>query len=216
MKCLKKYSLHIICVILAFAHTLATPLIVDRAKKIPSNPSKTEIDIMRTAKTNSILNNMDRKIDPCDDFYKFACGNWTRLYPAATIDHLTTGLFEELSHLLDRKVEKLLTNDPNFNYTDIDHKVKDFFGSCVNLVQKKEPLKQDLIRTIAQFGEMPALSGVKWSADKFDWVETIAKIAHKYGKNIIIGMDIMADFKANSVNKIYIGRGELPLESLKM
>nr|XP_036224272.1 LOW QUALITY PROTEIN: neprilysin-4-like [Bactrocera oleae] len=63
---------------------------------------------------------------------------------------------------------------------------------------------------------MPALSGAKWSADKFDWVETIAKIAHKYGKNIIIGMDIMADFKANSVNKIYIGRGELPLESRVM
>ncbi|XP_054081117.1 neprilysin-4-like [Zeugodacus cucurbitae] len=211
-----KYSLHIFCVILACAHTLALPQTADRVKKIPSNPSKLEIEIMRKAKTDSILNNMNTKIDPCDDFYKFACGNWTRLYPATTIEHLTTGLFEELSHLLDRKVEKLLINDPNFNYTDIDNKVKDFFESCVNLVKRKGSFRQDLIRSIAEFGEMPALSGDKWNEDKFDWVETVAKIAHKYGKDIIIGMDIMADFKDNSVNRIYFGQAELPLESRVM
>lgn len=30
---------------------------------------------------SSILNAMDDAIDPCDDFYQFACGGWIKAHP---------------------------------------------------------------------------------------------------------------------------------------
>ncbi|XP_053947086.1 membrane metallo-endopeptidase-like 1 [Anastrepha ludens] len=216
MNLLVQNTLQLICMLLACANTLATPLNTNRVRNIPEKLTQSNIDMMRLAKRDSIVNTMNPKIKPCDDFYKFACGKWARANPATTIEHLTTGLFEEMSQLLDRKVEKLLTNDPDFNYTAIDNKVKDFFVSCVNLVKLKDKYKQKLIDMIAEFGEMPALSGDKWNAEKFDWLVTIARIAHKYGKDILLGMDIMADYKDNSVNRVYIGQADLPLESRAM
>ncbi|CAD6994455.1 membrane metallo-endopeptidase-like 1 [Ceratitis capitata] len=211
-----KYTCQLICVLLACANTLATPLVPDRNTKIPDVLSNRDIAVMRAAKTNAIVNNMNTKVNPCDDFYQFACGKWKREYPATTIEHLTTGLFEELTQLMERKVEKLLTNDTNFKYNEIDIKVKDFFESCINLVKRKVNFREKLIEIISEFGEMPALSGDKWDERNFDWVETVAKISRKYGKDIIIGMDIMADFKDNSINRVYIGQAELPLESRTM
>ncbi|XP_054733543.1 neprilysin-4-like [Anastrepha obliqua] len=216
MNLLVQNTLQLICMLLACANTLATPLNTNRVRNIPEKLTQSNIDMIRLAKRDSIVNTMNPKIKPCDDFYKFACGKWARANPASTIEHLTTGLFEEMSQLLDRKVEKLLTNDPDFNYTAIDNKVKDFFVSCVNLVKLKDKYKQKLIDMIAEFGEMPALSGDKWNAEKFDWLVTIARIAHKYGKDILLGMDIMADYKDNSVNRVYIGQADLPLESRAM
>ncbi|XP_036323080.1 membrane metallo-endopeptidase-like 1 [Rhagoletis pomonella] len=216
MNSLIKYSFYLSCMLIAFTDTLAAKVDPSRLTHIPEQLTASTIATMRRCKTASIVNLMDRDVEPCNNFYKFACGKWTRLNPATTIEHLTTGLFEELSQLLDRKVEKLLTNDTEFNYTAIDNKVQNFFVSCVNLVKLKDKYKQKLSDIIAEFGEMPALSGAKWNAEKFDWVTTIAKIAHKYGKDIIIGMDIMADFKDNSINRVYIGQADLPLESRAM
>ncbi|XP_067630356.1 endothelin-converting enzyme 1-like [Eurosta solidaginis] len=217
MSILIKYWWLFICVcILVCARISATPAKLNRVKNIPDKLTELEIDTMRAAKTASIITFMNTDTNPCDDFYKFACGKWNRVNPATTVDHLTTGLFEELLQLLDRKVEKLLTNDTEFKYNAIDKKVKDFFVSCVNLVKLKDNYKQKLVDLIAEFGEMPALTGNTWNADDFDWVETIARIARRYGKDIILGMDVMADFKDNSVNRVYIGQADLPLESRAM
>ena len=31
--------------------------------------------------SSSILNSMDETVDPCDDFYQFACGGWLKSHP---------------------------------------------------------------------------------------------------------------------------------------
>lgn len=36
-------------------------------------------DCLRAAA--NLLQSMDRTVDPCEDFYKFTCGNWAEEHP---------------------------------------------------------------------------------------------------------------------------------------
>uniref|UniRef100_A0A1I8NWK9 Peptidase M13 C-terminal domain-containing protein n=1 Tax=Stomoxys calcitrans TaxID=35570 RepID=A0A1I8NWK9_STOCA len=61
---------------------------------------------------------------------------------------------------------------------------------------------------------MPALmeqQGVAWQEDNFDWLETIAQIAHKLGISILMQIILDIDFANNSRNRLYISQQEFPL-----
>jgi putative endopeptidase len=79
------------------------------------------------------IDNIDKSIDPCVDFYQYACGNWlkTAEIPA---DQTSWGSFvqldeESLATLRDI-LEKASVDDPGRN--PIDRKIGDFYSSCMD------------------------------------------------------------------------------------
>ncbi|XP_073816909.1 neprilysin-4-like [Musca autumnalis] len=175
------------------------------------------VKILRRSKSSEIHNLMDESVDPCDNFYAFACGKWNRINPANSFETITTGFFETVQKALNRKIAEVLADDADDNGdTDIDKKVKNFYESCINMSALKATYKDKLKSIVMEFGTMPVLEGDRWQEDNFDWLQVIAKIAHKYEIAIIMGYDIMADFADNSVNRVYVGQAELPLESRSM
>ncbi|XP_075148778.1 endothelin-converting enzyme homolog [Haematobia irritans] len=171
--------------------------------------------ILRYAKAAEIHNLMDETIDPCEDFYTFACGHWNRINPANSFEKMSTGFFETVQQAFNRKVGIVLAQDDESD-TTMDRKVKNFYESCMNLGAVKSFYKSKLRDIVEEFGQMPALEGEKWKENEFDWLQTVAEIAYKYSISIIIGYDIMSDFANNSVNRVYIGHPDLPLESKSM
>uniref|UniRef100_A0A1I8M5N8 Peptidase family M13 n=1 Tax=Musca domestica TaxID=7370 RepID=A0A1I8M5N8_MUSDO len=179
--------------------------------------SEYDLQILRYAKSAEIHNLMDESVDPCDNFYAFACGTWNRINPANSFETITTGFFETIQKALNRKIADVLADDEEGEaYTDIDKKVKNFYESCMNLSALKAVYQDKLKSIVAEFGSMPALEGDDWQEEEFDWLQVIAQIAYKYDISIILGYDIMADFADNSMNRIYVGQVELPLESRSM
>src|SRR5689334_14714548 len=100
------------------------------------------------------LNAMDKTVDPCEDFYQYACGTWRKNNPIPS-DQSRWGRFNELAdynrQFLHDILEKYSANNPK--RTDVQQKIGDMYQSCMDetTVNKKgsTPLKPELDRIAA-------------------------------------------------------------------
>jgi len=100
------------------------------------------------------IENIDKSVDPCVDFYEYACGNWlkTAEIPA---DRAIWASFSELDERnldIERGIlEKAAAGGPGRDA--IDQKIGDLYGSCMDekAVNARgiEPLKPELDRVAA-------------------------------------------------------------------
>ncbi|KAL7727476.1 hypothetical protein ACLKA6_017590 [Drosophila palustris] len=171
--------------------------------------------VKRQAKAAEIKSFMNENIDPCTNFYEFACGKWARINKANG-NHLTTGVFERLSDALERKMRQTLNKEDKEQDTPEDKQVRDFYKSCIRVTSIDEEYRNELKSLIEMFGTMPVLEGENWNDSDFDWLNTTAHISLHYGLNIILGTEVLKDLVDNKVNVVYIEEQDFPLESRSM
>ncbi|XP_065721628.2 neprilysin-4-like [Drosophila suzukii] len=173
-------------------------------------------ELLRQAKTAEIESFMDQEADPCTDFYTFSCGNYARINPASVLGVPSTELFKTLQKGLERKILKTLHMAHDTQDTPEDRQVKHFFESCLRFKELSSTYTTKMKELIAEFGTMPILEGSSWNEEDFDWLETSANIAHKYGISSFINVKVNKDFGNNQRNRIYLETQRFPLNTCSM
>ncbi|HEY0795526.1 MAG TPA: M13 family metallopeptidase [Acidisarcina sp.] len=110
------------------------------------------------------LTAIDKTVDPCVNFYEYACGNWRKANPVPS-DQVRWGRFNELTernrYLLYTELKQ--ASAPSPKRTPLERKYGDFFAACTNeaLTNQKgdEPI-QPMLAQIAALKDKKELAGL--------------------------------------------------------
>src|ERR1700733_741758 len=148
------------------------------------------------------IDNIDKTLDPCVDFYQYACGNWlkTAEIPPDQSSWVSFVELDERNLLTLRGIlEKASINDPG--RTAIEQKIGDFYGACMDekTVDAKglDPLKPELDR-ISAVSDKPAL------------IDAAASV-HLMGPSPLFDFYSNSDFHNADTVIAYIDQGGLSL-----
>ena len=144
---------------------------------------------------------IDPKADPCNDFYKFACGNFAANHPIPAdqsgVDQFYL-LYNVNTQELNGILKKYTAADPS--RTTNEQKIGDYYAACMNT---------DLI-------EQKGLAPVQPLLDAIDKVNKpgltyFAGELQRYGVNVFFGFGEIQDFKDSSKQVAFIDQGGLGL-----
>ncbi|XP_012063295.1 PREDICTED: phosphate-regulating neutral endopeptidase [Atta cephalotes] len=155
----------------------------------------------------SLKESMNESVDPCDDFYQYACGRWPQEHPIPD-SSLTNSWFSERSNRMYRKIRDLLT--VNMSASEIPWAVmqaKILFTSCMDVYTVNE-LDLSPIFDLLKLLNLPMIPFI--TNKTTNYVEQLASIKKILDLDIFFGFEVIPDPKNKTKNVLYL---HLPIRS---
>jgi putative endopeptidase len=131
------------------------------------------------------LSAIDRKANPCDDFYQFACGTWLKNNPIPP-DQASWGRFNELDERNRAILRQILEQAASAANADADtRKIGDYYASCMD---------EKAIEGKGLAPLQPELDRIRNVAGNPDLSEEIARL-HRQGVDLLFNFSSGQDFK---------------------
>ncbi|KAM9436140.1 phosphate-regulating neutral endopeptidase PHEX [Clarias gariepinus] len=164
----------------------------------------------------SILSKLDTSVNPCDDFYQYACGGWLRDHPIPE-DSSSYGIYPWLRQNVDLKLKELLEQPTAMGDIEAVKKAKMLYRSCMNetaieLVDSK-PLLKELKKREFRWPVLGEVLGtdMQWDQKKFDLLQTLAQIRTQYSKSVLLRLYVSPDDKNSQEYIIKFDQASLAL-----
>ncbi|XP_017484924.1 PREDICTED: uncharacterized protein LOC108373533 [Rhagoletis zephyria] len=179
---------------------------VPNADIVPTTANVAAIDVMqnglneieseyRVKYAQQMLTYMNQSVQPCEDFYEYACGNWKNVIPERQSQHKRSNLID-IVYSLGEAVQQLLQQDSssfdNFQYTLELNKARRIYNDCLTADLYPVKYSQVYLDIIKSIGGFPAVDET-WRPDNFSWFNMSAHLTN-YGALGLIKEEIMPQY----------------------
>lgn len=136
---------------------------------------------------------MNQTMDPCENFYEFACGGWVQRHP---IPEDRSSVFQSSSiwDQMDAKLRTLVEEPPQDSEPGFIHKMKHMYRSCCNTSLIDSYAEEPLQKVLRVLGGWPVVEGPGWDASKFHWLNALFQYRNfGYSHNILLALFVIPD-----------------------
>nr|CAG4648509.1 EOG090X01U4 [Polyphemus pediculus] len=148
-----------------------------------------------------LLKSMDKTVDPCQDFYQFACGGFEK---SNTIpdDQSSVTTFSLISDQVTEQLRTLVEKPIKEEEPTPFKLLKKLYQSCLNKSHAEEVGLSPLKEVLSEFGGWPAVVGDDWDESSFVWYQMIYQFRRVgYSIDYFVDFSIIADLK-NSTSRV--------------
>ncbi|XP_055543681.1 uncharacterized protein LOC129729211 [Wyeomyia smithii] len=168
-------------------------------------------DCLRTAA--ALKQSMDTGVDPCEDFYRYTCGNWADDHPRPDSYTSYDWFSERQSRILRNIRQYLQLNDSTSDDPKPVKQARSMYRGCMNLTAMDALGYEPIFTLLSEFylpdyPTMLNITDTNYEDYSFDWVRSLAKIRQLFGFDIMIGFDVFPDPTNRDFNKLVLGTPE--------
>ncbi|XP_054153018.1 neprilysin-1-like [Oppia nitens] len=147
-----------------------------------------------------LLANLNKSVDPCVDFYDFACGGWVATHTIPS-DKSRYGIFDELDHNLKKGLNDILRQKPTTKTPQSVRYSSDLFKACID----EETIESRGVSPL--LGILELVNGWPLSnrlSTLQDWQTSYVNQLVSLGLESIYSITVSADANDTLVNRFYI------------
>ncbi|PIO72526.1 peptidase family M13 [Teladorsagia circumcincta] len=147
-------------------------------------------------------------VDPCVDFFEFACGKWLTAHPIPKEETA----YDQMKMLSDKVVEQLRDafESPEIFPSKSMNALKSMYHKCMDKKELNRIGSTHLLRTIRSYGVWPMVDGdSKWRVKDFDLTSLMIRVSDRL--KVFIAYTITLDYKNVSRFLVQFDQADLGL-----
>lgn len=158
---------------------------------------------------SKIIERIDETVDPCENFYEFACGNFIK-NTVLPDDKVTLDSFSIVRDLVDDQLKTIINEKSDPKESKPFRLAKDYNAACLNKDIIAERGIKPLADILESYGGWPVIKGDLWSDSNWNWIEVIQKFRRMgLETNIIFSFSVSTDLKNSSARVLNVSHLKL-------
>lgn len=150
------------------------------------------------------MDSLDDSIDPCDNFFEFACGNFIK-NTFIPDDKSNVDSFSILTDKLQEQLRQIINEESKPDELRSFTLLKNMNKACLNKTIIEQRGNAPLLDLLSEYGGWPVVKQDEWIDAGWDWVDNLKRFRQAgLGTNIVFSLYVSTDLKNSTARKIYV------------